>query len=180
VKRYAVALFASLILLTGCSSNLFKPDQFRFTTAEMQHNLDKKFPIDKKYLGLIDLTLLNPKIATLPDTKRIALQFDAKIYMLGNTRILDSNISITTNLVYDVTKQSVVLKEPRLEKIGVVGMPSGQLASLNKIAAQLVSEQLEGASVYHFSPNEARFLGVSLVPESLEITDAGVTVHIQK
>lgn len=178
--RYVVTLFVSLMLLTGCTGNLFKPNQFSFTTAEMQRNLDKRFPIDKKYLGVIDLTLLNPKITTRPDTKRLALQFDTKVYMLGYNRTLDSNISITTNLVYDVAKQSVVLKEPRLEKIGVVGMPSGQAESLNQIAAMLVSDQLEGASIYHFTPNETRFLGMSLAPESLEITDAGVTVHIQK
>ncbi|BBP01109.1 DUF1439 domain-containing protein [Sulfuriferula nivalis] len=178
--RQILALIMSLMLIAGCTSNLFKPNQFSFTTAEMQKNLDKKFPIEKKYLGIIDLTLLNPKIATRPDTRRLALQFDTRVYMLGYNRVLDSSISITTSLFYDVAKQSVILKEPRLEKIGVVGMPSGQAESLNQIAAMLVSEQLEGASIYHFTENETRILGMSLAPESLEITDAGVTVHIQK
>jgi hypothetical protein len=168
------------MLISGCTSNLFKPNKFSFTTAEMQKNLDKKFPIEKKYLGIIDLILLNPKIATRPDSRRLALQFDTKVYMLGYNRTLDSSISITTGLVYDMAKKSVVLKEPRLEKIGVVGMPSGQADNLNQIAAMLVSEQLEGASIYHFTDNETRILGMNLAPESLEITDAGVTVHIQK
>jgi hypothetical protein len=178
--RQIVVLIMSLMLISGCTSNLFKPNQFSFTTAEMQKNLDKKFPIEKKYLGIIGLTLLNPKVATRPDTKRLALQFDAKLSMLGYNRVLDSSISITTDLVYDAVKQSVVLKQPRLEKIGVVGMPSGQAESLNQIVAMLVSEQLEDASIYHFTENETRILGMSLAPESLEITDVGVTVHIKK
>lgn len=177
--RYVVIFLMSL-MLAGCTGNPFMPNQFSFTTAQMQASLDKKFPVDKKYLGIFDLTITNPKVVTQPETKRLMLSFDAKVYTLGYDHILNSSVNLTTNLAYDLAKHSVVLKDPRLDKVTFAGLSSGQVEGLNQIVAIMVREQLEGVSIYTFKPEQLRYLGTNVEPESLEITDVGVTVHRQK
>ena len=177
--RYGVIFLISLVL-AGCTSNLFIPNQFSFTTAQMQKSLDKQFPVDKKYLGIFDLTIANPKVVTQPETKRLKLAFDAKVYTLGYNPVVNSSVNLTTDLAYDVAKHSVVLKNPRLDKVTFAGVSSGQAELLNQIVAVMVREQLEGVSIYTFKPEQLRYLGTNVEPERLEITDVGVTVYRPK
>ena len=177
--RSIIVILVSL-LLTGCAGNPLKPSSVSFTTAEMQTALDKKFPVDKKYLGIFDLTISHPSVQPRPANKRIAVQFDTQIYTLGYNAILNSTVNLTTNLAYDTIKHSIVLKDPRLEKISFAGISSAQAEGLNQIAAILVREQLDGAAVYNFKPEQLRLLGMNITPERIEITDTGVTVHIQQ
>ncbi|MEQ1668984.1 MAG: hypothetical protein ABL868_11070, partial [Sulfuriferula sp.] len=92
----------------------------------------------------------------------------------------NSSVNLTTNLAYDIAKHSVVLKDPRLDKVTFPGLSNGQAEGLNQIVAIMVREQLEGISIYTFKPEQLRYLGANIEPESLEITDEGVTVHRQK
>lgn len=177
--RFALVLVL-LSSLFGCKENLFKPTTVTFTPAEFQAALSKKFPVQKNYLGLIDLTISHPEVSMRPEIKHIAMQFDADMTALGASQIVKSKLDITTSLAYDPATRSIVLQDPRLEKIDVDGMSHESAQQLTQLASVLINETLQGASIYTFNPDDLHFIGMHLEPESIEITEQGVVVHIAK
>ncbi|MDR3393137.1 MAG: DUF1439 domain-containing protein [Sulfuriferula sp.] len=176
-------LASMLILLAGlagCNSSLLKPSTVTFTAAEFQAALVKKFPVEKQYLGLVKLTVSNPQVSMRPAIKHIALQFDADMATFGSSREFKGKLNITTSLAYDAATRSIVLKDPQLEKMDVDGMSADRTQELVTVAGILINETLQGASIYTFNPDDLHFIGMKLEPESIEITDDGVVVHIAK
>ena len=169
-----------LTMLTGCNANLLKPSTVTFTPEEFQTALARKFPVQKNYLGLIDVTVSHPQVRMRPEIKQVGLQFDANVTSFGNPQVLKSTINMTTALAYNAATKSIVLKDPRLEKIDVAGMSAAGAQALNQVAAVLLNETLQGAPIYTFKPEDLHFLGMDLAPESIEITERGVVVHIAK
>lgn len=182
MKLWLKFIFALSLLtvLTGCNANLLKPSTVTFTAAEFQTALARKFPVQKNYLGLIDVKISHPQVSMRPEIKHVALQFDADMTSFGNPQVLKSTINMTTALAYNAANKSIVLKDPRLEKIDVAGMSAGHAQALNQVAAVLLNETLQGAPIYTFKPEDLHFLGMNLEPESIEITEQGVVVHIAK
>jgi hypothetical protein len=181
--KWWLKFVSTLLLLTalaGCNSNLLKPSTVTFTAAEFQAALVKKFPVEKQYLGLIRLTVSNPQVSMRPQIKHIALQFDADMATFGSSRVFKGKLDITTSLAYDAATRSIVLKNPQLEKMDVDGMSPDRARELVTVAGILINETLQGASIYTFNPDDLHFIGMRLEPESIEITEDGVVVHIAK
>ena len=182
IKRWFNLIWALVLLsgLVGCNADFLKPSTVTFTPAEFQTALARKFPVQKQYFGLIDLTVSHPQVSMRPDIKHIAMQFDADVATFGAKQVLKSKLNITTSLAYNAATRSIVLQDPHLENIDVDGMSNGQVKGLNQMAALLISETLQGASIYTFNPDDLHFAGMKLEPESIEITEQGVVIHIAK
>lgn len=182
MKLWFKFLFALSLLtvLTGCNANLLKPSTVTFTAEEFQTALARKFPVQKNYLGLIDVAISHPHVSMRPDIKQVGLQFNANVTSFGNPQIIKSTINMTTALAYNAANKSIVLKDPRLEKIDVAGMSADGAQALNQVAAVLLNETLQGAPIYTFKQEDLHFMGMNLEPESIEITVRGVVVHIAK
>lgn len=167
-------------VLGGCNTNPFRPSTVTFTAAQLQTALAKKFPIEKQYLNLIDLTVDHPEVSLSPATNRVIIQLDAGIIMPGHDQQIQGKLNISSELVYDPGSKSVILKDPRLEAQQIDGVSSVVTQVLNQLAAVVIEEKLDGASVYKFNPDDLRFLGMRLVPERIEITGQGIVIHIVK
>lgn len=182
MKRWFKYVLISVLLacLAGCGTNLFKPSTVTFTAAEFQTALAKKFPLNKQYLGLLDVTISHPLVSMRPEIRRIALQFDTDVAALGAKQPYRSKLNITTSLAYNVATKSIVLQDPQLDNIDIEGMTNGRIKGVNQMAAAWISESLQGASIYKFNPGDLQVMGMKLEPESIEITEQGVVVHIAK
>ena len=173
-------LLVLLSSLVGCNASFLQPSTLTFTPAEFQTALARKFPVQKQYFGLVDLTVSHPQVSMRPEIKHIAMQFDADVATFGAKQVLKSKLNITTSLAYNAATRSIVLQDPHLENIDVDGMSNGQVKGLNQMASLLISETLQGASIYTFKPDDLHFAGMKLDPESIEITEQGVVIHIAK
>ena len=175
-----VLLFILAGILGGCNLNPFEPSSVTFTAAELQAALVKKFPIEKQYLNLIDLTVDHPEVSLNPVANRVIIQLDAGVTLPGYSQEIQGKLNISSELVYDPASKSVVLKDPRLETQQIEGVSSVVTQVLNQLIAVAIKEKLDGASVYTFNPDDLRFLGMHLQPESIEVTAQGVVIHIAK
>ena len=180
MQRWLVFMLLALLGLAGCNANWLKPSTVTFTAAEFQTALAKKFPVHKQYWGLVDLTVSHPLVSMRPEIKHIAIQFDADVATFGSKQVFKSKLNITTSLAYNPATKSIVLQDPQLENIDVDGMSNGRVQGLNQMAGLLISETLQGATIYTFNPDDLHFAGMKLAPESIEITGQGVVVHIAK
>lgn len=177
--RFAL-IFLLAVLLASCDSNPFRPTKVTFTQAQLQKAVAKKFPIEKHYLESVDLIVSNPIVMLRPETNRIAIQFDAAITMPGVTQPLNGQLVFSSGLSFDTNKSELVLKDPVLEKQKIAGLSGATSEVISQLEGIVIKDNLNGKSIHNCKPGDLEFLGVPLKPQSVEVTQEGVVLHIAK
>lgn len=165
-------------LLAACSSNPFVPTKVTFTKSQLQAVLDKKFPVEKHYMQMLDLTVSNPVVSLRPESNRIAIRFDVELTMVGSRQPVYGQMVFASALVYDAKRLAIVLKDPVLEKQEIVGISSTTNQLLSEASAVLIKENLEGRSVHNCKPGDLVFLDMPLKPRNIEVTQDGVVMYV--
>ena len=178
-QRLRWLLWASLAWLAACVPHALLPSSYTFTAEAMQRALDKSFPVEKQYAGLLDLTLSQPKVGLRPTEQRVVLHCQTSLALFAYDRMLNGEVQISSRLTYDVARHAVVLQHPKLEQETLNNVPSALIPVLQNISAILVEKKLDGAVVYAFAPNQWQVLGTSLVPDHIDITPDGVVLHVK-
>ncbi len=170
---------AGLCLLAACASVLL-PSSITLTAEQMQTRLAQSFPLEKQYMNVVDLTLSQPQVQLHPDQKRIALQFDVNVTALGYDQLMNGRMLVSSQLAYNAADRTIVLQHPQLESQQIRGVSDNVAQIVSQITAVAIHDRLEGAVVYAFTPEQLHFLGGHAVPESIEITERGVVLHLAK
>ncbi len=178
MKRF-FGLLLLLLSLTACVPDVLLPSSYTFTSEAMQHALDKSFPLEKQYAGLLDLTLSQPKIELRPTEKRVVLYCRTTLTLLAGEHPVQGELQVSSQLAYDVTQRTVVLQNPKLEKETLSNISASMTPILQNITAVLVQKKLDGLVVYTFAPDQLRVLGTTLVPDDIDITSSGVVLHVK-
>ena len=115
------ALAATATLLAGCAAldtaQALLGNQVAFTTPQLQAQLDRHYPRQYEQLGgLVELTVMNPRIALPEDSTRLHLDFDVGVDGLGlRSDRTAGHFAITSGLRYDTRANALYLEEPELE-----------------------------------------------------------------
>lgn len=167
-------------LLAGCVSSLLIPSSVTFTAQQMQAALDRQFPLERNYFSMVDLVLTHPIVDLHPEQRRIALQFDATVTILGYDQVPSGHVQVSSGLDYNAADKTIVLKNPQLESQQIKGVSASIDKVLNQLSSVAIREKLEGAVVYRFTPDDLKILGTQVEPQSIQITEQGVVIHIAK
>src|SRR5262245_31674259 len=62
-------------LLAACTG-LMWPPRVRYSEAELNQMLGRRFPLEKRVLEVVDLSLANPQLTLRPESRRLATRFD--------------------------------------------------------------------------------------------------------
>ncbi len=177
LRRHVVWL-ALLGFLAGCAG-LLVPGTISFSDDDMQQALQRKFPVEKSYLGLVDMTLTHPQVSSDPVSQRLALQLDALINMVGVDHPITGHFTVSGQLQYDSDHKTIVLQQPELQQADIVGLSPSGTRLLRQAAGFAVTEKLDGAVLYRLSQDDQRIFGTQVAPERIEITRDGVVVHVK-
>lgn len=115
------ALAATSTLLAGCAAldtaQALLGNQVAFTAPQLQAQLDRHYPRQYEQLGgLVELTVMNPRIALPEDSTRLHLDFDVGVDGLGlRSDRTAGHFAITSGLRYDTRANALYLEEPELE-----------------------------------------------------------------
>lgn len=177
--RRMTAAAALLLLLGGCADWLL-PSSVEVGSGQMQQALERRFPLEKHYAGLVDVTLSHPLVGVLPQQQRITLQFDSLIRLAGSGRPYAGHTQVSSALAWDAPDKTIVLDHPQLDSQHFEGMSDAMNVLLSQALAVAVNERLDGMPVYHFTPDDLKLLGSSVRPERIEIDAGGVAIHFSR
>lgn len=176
--RWLIALVVTW-LLAGCAG-LLVPDSFSFSDHEMQQALQSRFPVEKSYLGLVDLTLTHPQVSSDPVSQRLALQLDALVNIAGVDHPVTGHFILDGQLQYDSDRKAIVLHQPALQQATINGLSPASAGLLRQAAGFAISEKLDGAVLYQLNNDDLHLLGTQVAPQRIEVTDDGVVVHVAR
>lgn len=116
----ALALAIGVLGMAACSTWLLGSG-YTFSQSRLQTALERKFPLHRQWLRLIDVTLANPRLTLLPDVHRVALAVDATLDDPLSGRPLSGTIAVDGELAYDASRHALVLHDPAVREIAFSG-----------------------------------------------------------
>lgn len=177
LKTAAVAVLACG-MLASCST-LIGPRDVNLSLAKMQQGLERRFPIDKRVLSVIDVRATNPQLSLQPERERVALSVDAAVTPPFIRQHWRGNLAISGRLQLDPQRNAVYLFDASVDRVSIEGMDESQQRQFAKVANLLADQLMHETPIYTFRPEELRYAGVQFVPTRLRTTASGLVVTFE-
>src|SRR5476651_1211457 len=117
LKTLAYAAIACS-MLASCST-FIGPRDVNLSLSKMQQGLDRRFPIDKRVLSVIDVKLSHPQLAMQPERDRVALSLDADVAPPFIRKSWHGSLAISGRLTFNPQRNAVYLNDASVDKVGI-------------------------------------------------------------
>ena len=169
---------AAAIVAAGCAG-LFGPRNIEVSQAQLQEAVERRFPIERRYLELLDVTVAAPRVTLRPEVNRLATEFQ----VLVSDRVFSSQhrgtISLNYGLRFDPGDNSVRLTNVRIDRFDIDGAPALLRQQLDRIGVQLAEQTLNERPVYSLRPRDVEAIqGRGYRPTDLRVTPSGITITL--
>lgn len=171
-----LALAASL--LAACAS-VVGPRDIELPLHKMQAGVEKRFPLNKRILHLVDIELSNPRVSVLADGGRVGLSMDALVAPPFSRQSWRGNLGLSGRLVVDAARNAVMLAEPRVERFALDGVDEGRRQQWTDAANLLMAQVVTDMPLYQFRPEDLRYAGVQFLPTRISTTARGLVVSVE-
>ncbi len=176
----AASLIALPAWLAGCAS-LGGPTVITLGQPELNSLLERSFPLQRRLLDWLDVSLSRPTLQLLPERNRIAVAVAVLTQERLSARSARLALGFDSALRYEPRDASLRLNAVRVQRLGLdsaasVGPPAGFLARLGQALAEQALENLALYSVPADRLAALRRLG--LQPGAVTVTARGVEITL--
>jgi len=174
----AVALLLAATLLSGCVQ-LAGPRSVVFSEAELQQMLERKFPLDRRLLEVMEVQVSQPRLSLLPERDRLALDLQADATDRLFASAFHGRLALESGLRLDPQDGSIRLSQVRvttftLDKDGVPPR-----LPLQRLGAVLAEKVLEDTVIHQLKPEQMeRLTRAGYRPGQIDITPAGIVISV--
>ena len=161
--KFKFLILAAVLLLISCAS-LLVPKQVELPIAKLQASLDRRFPLQNRFLQFFDITATNPRLQLQPESNRVITTIDAALAPSFLTKSWKGTLTISGVLSIDAARRAVLITMPRLEKIAIDGVNESDNSQIAKISSLLADQFLKDIPLYTFGPGDFTYAGMRFVP----------------
>ena len=171
------ALAAAALALAGCSVG---PRTVELSQARLQELVARHFPVDKRVLDAIDLTLDAPRVGLQPEANRISVEVALRAKAGGpiSTR-LSGSLLVSEALRFEPADNTIRLVDVQVERFVIDGLPSSWQRQLDRLGKPLARGLLEDQVLYTLREKDVATLnGRGLRPGDLRVTASGIEITL--
>jgi len=175
----SVLLASGMAALAGCTA--FAPNKLELSQARLQELVARHFPVDKRVLDAIDLTLDSPRIGLQPEANRISVELSLRASGGGalSARMAGS-LLVSEGLRFEPSDHTIRLVDVRVERFVIDGLPSSWQRQLDRLGKPLARGLLEDQVLYTLRPKDVAGLeGRGLRPGDLRVTATGLEITLR-
>jgi hypothetical protein len=165
MKRFLLLFLACL--LAACSS-LIGPREVDVPLSRLQEGVARRFPLDQRYLGLLDVHAAHSALALRPESGRIALSFDVDITPVLGGGAWRGGVTLSGMPKIDTGARALMLSEPRVEDIRGDGMGEGLGPQVARVASFLAANFIGDVPAYRFRDSDFRYAGIAFSPVRID------------
>jgi len=166
-RLFSVLSLLGLLLLASCAG-LIGPRDVEVPVSRLQQGLERRFPYNQRYLGLFDVTAVNPRLAMQPEQNRIATSLDLSVApVLALGRGIRGSLTVSGVPRVDMSRGVLLLGDPRVDELRIPGLDQAFGGQLANIASFLAAQLLGDLPVYSFSSSDLRYAGVQFAPQKI-------------
>jgi hypothetical protein len=170
------------LLLAACSG-AFLPRSITLSEAELQAQLQRRFPLQRSLLELYDLQLSDPRLRLDAQANRLATELTLSGTERRSGRSLQGRMALDYGLRFEPADASIRLVQPRVQSLDFAPEP-GLSQRRTELAQRLgiaLAERLFDDFVLYRVPADRlqRLASAGLRPGVLRITPAGVEITFE-
>lgn len=171
-----------LVMASGTARAAYNvwTNEYTLSRQDLQRGLAGQFPRDLSYYDLAGIRLSDPRMTFDGQKNRIITRFKARLSSpLLLAEPLNGIMIVSSGLRYDTGTRSVLLIQPKLEKIEVPGLPADVLAQINMMGATISEQMLNNYPLYTFRPEQLKLNGQRFEPGNITINSDAIIVEIR-
>ena len=177
-RRNLLLLSGATLLLGGCAAVL-GPRNIEVSQQRLQELVARRFPVNKRYLELFDVSIGTPRLTLLPEDNRIATQFDVTATDRLLRRPMNGSMDLNYALRFEPADNTVRLADVRVDSFLLGDVPGPLQNQLNRIGRLLAEEMLDGEVVHTLKPEDVKNAqGRGYRPGDLKVTSRGLLLTL--
>ena len=177
MKIKLLVLLSILLALIGCAT-MMGDRTVNVTGEQIAQKLNEKLALPISLLKVFDVNLTNSLVTFDKTTGRMITTMDTKFSSPLLNKSLAGQLGISGKLRFDAATSSVVLDEPKIEKLNLIGADNKYNDLFNALANTLGGEILNGLTLYTVKPDDLKFGGTTYSPKDLVVTDSGLQLTL--
>lgn len=146
-----------------------------FTEAEIQKKIGRKFPKEEKILDYIPVTINEPIVKLLGDSKRVQLSVDASISIPFLAKEEFTGI-FTSSLRYEKDDHSLRISDLTVENISTSRLPKGLEEPIRAALTIAARKYLDDHIVYTLKPKDYKGKMAELLLQKIKIKNGRLEV----
>jgi hypothetical protein len=177
-KRWAV--LTACVALTACS-NLFGPRSVDISQEQLQQWATQQFPINNRFLALLDLTLGAPRVNLRPETNRIVTAFDVSVSDLIFKTPHKGTLIVNYGVRFEPSDNTVRLTNVKVERVEIDGAPALMQRQFDRMGLQLAEQTMNDRVAYTLRAKEIETMQErGYKPGEIRVTSSGLTITLQE
>lgn len=166
--------------LVGCAG-LGGPPTVTISAGELEQIVERSFPIDRRFLEMLDVSVKSPKVSLLPERNRVAVVLGVR----ARDRVFANNwqgqLSFDAALRWESADQSLHLTQVRVQDLALDNPGAATRTAAERMGGALAERVLEDMSLYRLTPEKLAQLQSSaglpgLAPSAVTVTSRGVEI----
>lgn len=155
------------------------PREVELPLYRLQEALNRKFPLNNRYLDLFDIHIANPQLSLQPGTNRLSIALDADAAPPFLKQTWKGRFALSGALHYDSSRNAIMLEEPHVENVAFDGVEPAYNRQLAKVGSLIAEQLLKGTPLYTFRPEDLRFGGTNFIPAQIVAKANGLVVTFE-
>lgn len=175
-RRILLTGALSLGLLGGCALVQPGPRTIEISEARLADLVTRRFPMDHRYLELVDVSFSHPRLRLLPQENRIQTELDYTMgTVLAGTRTARGVLGLSYGLRFDPADRTVRLTEVRVDRFDVPGVPPGQAERMSRLGSAVAETILRDAVIHRLRPEDLKVAsGWAYEPGAFRVVPGGL------
>ena len=134
---------------------------------ELTERVAKRFPLEKSVGGLLDVTLLHPRVELSETDSRIITIFDVTAKLALTNKILSGTLKVSGRPEYVPEKRALYLRDSRVDRIRMDSLPDALSSALAKSISSISRDVLEEKPLHTFKVEDFSKYGARYTPERI-------------
>jgi hypothetical protein len=179
-RRRVLAVAVSLVAFGAAACASMAPRTFDVSQARLQELISRRFPVKKRLLEAIEISVGSPRLTLQPESNRIAVEMALNA---GNDGVVSSNMTgslrVSEGLRFEPSDNTVRLVDVHVERFVLDGLPPAWQRELDRLGRPLAKALLDDQVLYALRPQDIAGLeDFGVRPGDLRVTDSGLRITL--
>lgn len=178
-RRAALLALAAALGLAACGA-LGPPRSMTLSESELQQLVDKRFPLERRLLEVLEVSIAAPRLQLQGERNRIAseLQISTRDRLFGGQ--WQGRVALDAMLRWESSDQTLRMAQVRVNQVSLDNGGSLARAQAERLGAVLAERVLEGLVLYRLPAERVeRLQRAGVQPAGVAVTSRGVEVTFE-
>lgn len=147
------------------------------TEAELNREVAKRFPLQRSMQGLLQLSLLDPRLKLLPEAGRIGTDVTLRVAEPFTGRSHDGQVQLSYTLRYEASDRTLRMTGVQVQRVSFPEVPEPYRGLLSDSAPQVIAQALTEMPLHTLAPEQLAVVeGLGYAIGEFQVTPAGLRV----